>query len=84
MDKNKGTANKGNLVVGVYYRPPDQGEDVDEAFASLLRLQEASHLQALILLGHINHPDTGNLSSTSLRTLNLKAGGTGGMESLPS
>jgi len=24
--------NKGNLVVGVYYRLPDQGEPVDEAF----------------------------------------------------
>ena len=24
--------NKGQLVIGVYYRPPDQGEAVDEAF----------------------------------------------------
>ena len=24
--------NKGQLVIGVYYRPPDQGETVDEAF----------------------------------------------------
>ncbi|PKU41806.1 rna-directed dna polymerase from mobile element jockey-like [Limosa lapponica baueri] len=24
--------NKGNLVVGVYYRPPNQGEPIDEAF----------------------------------------------------
>ncbi|KAK4807182.1 hypothetical protein QYF61_024308 [Mycteria americana] len=42
-------------MAGVYYRPPDQGEPIDEAF--LLQLQEASHLQALILLGDFNHPD---------------------------
>jgi len=24
--------NKGNLVMGVYYRPPDQGEPTDKAF----------------------------------------------------
>ena len=33
--------NKGNLVVGVYYRPPDQGEPIDKAF--LLQLQKALH-----------------------------------------
>jgi len=31
--------NKGSLVVGVYYRLPDQVESVDEAF--FLQLQEA-------------------------------------------
>ena len=41
--KIRGQANKGNLIVGVYYRPPAQGEDVDEAF--LLQLPEASHSQ---------------------------------------
>ena len=46
---------KCQLVVGVYYRLPDQGEPVDEAF--LLQLQEASRSQALILLGDFNHPD---------------------------
>ncbi|GAB0204009.1 mitochondrial enolase superfamily member 1 [Grus japonensis] len=35
--------------------PPDQGEPIDKAF--LLQLQEASCLQALILLGDFNHPD---------------------------
>jgi len=39
--------NKGHLVVRVYYRPPDQGKPVDEAF--LLQLQEMPHLQALTL-----------------------------------
>ncbi|GAB0210070.1 hypothetical protein GRJ2_003472800 [Grus japonensis] len=47
--------NKGNLVVSVYYRPLDQGEPIDNAF--LLQLQEASHSQALILLGDFSHPD---------------------------
>ncbi|KAK4828983.1 hypothetical protein QYF61_001639 [Mycteria americana] len=47
--------NKGNLVVGVYYRTPNQGEPIDEAF--FLQLQEASHLQALVLLGDFNHFD---------------------------
>jgi len=40
--------------VGVYYRPPDHGEPIDEAF--FLQLQEASHSQSLILLGDFNHP----------------------------
>jgi len=48
-------ANKENLVVGVYYRPFDQREDVNNAF--LVQLQEASHPQALILLGDFSHPD---------------------------
>ncbi|GAB0179484.1 hypothetical protein GRJ2_000413700 [Grus japonensis] len=55
-------ANKGNLVAGVYYRLPDQGEPVDEAF--LLQLQETSHLQALILLRDSNHPDICGKNST--------------------
>ncbi|PKU43549.1 rna-directed dna polymerase from mobile element jockey- hypothetical protein [Limosa lapponica baueri] len=58
--------NKGNLVVGVYYRPPGQGQPADKAF--LLQLQEASHSKALVLLGDFNCPDifwkifTANLS----------------------
>ncbi|PKU28413.1 mitochondrial fission process protein 1 [Limosa lapponica baueri] len=47
--------NKGNLVVGVFYRPPDQGVPTDEAF--LLQLQKASRSKALVLLGDFNHPD---------------------------
>jgi len=31
-------SNKGSLVAGIYYRPPDQLEPVDEAF--FLQLQE--------------------------------------------
>ncbi|GAB0203436.1 hypothetical protein GRJ2_002809200 [Grus japonensis] len=55
--------NKGNLVVGVNYRPLNQGEPIDKAF--LLQLQEASCSQALILLGDFNHPDICWKSSTA-------------------
>lgn len=49
--RNRG--NKGNLVVGDYYRSPNQGETIDEAF--LLKLQEALRSHAHILLGDFNH-----------------------------
>ena len=42
-------------MIGVYYRPPDQGEAVVEAF--LLQMREALCLWALILVGDFNHPD---------------------------
>jgi len=45
--------NKGNLVVGVCYRPHGQGEPIDKAF--LLQLQEALHSQVLVLLWDFNH-----------------------------
>jgi len=35
--------------------PPDQEEEVDEAFYK--QLQTASQSQALVLMGHFNHPD---------------------------
>ena len=42
--------------MGVYYRQPDQEEEVDEAFYT--QLQAASQSQALVLLmGDFNHPD---------------------------
>ena len=39
--------------MGVYYRPPDQEEEVDEAFYK--QLQVAS--QSQVLMGDFNHPD---------------------------
>ena len=42
-------------MVGVYYKPPNQGKPVDEAF--LLNLQEASHLYTLILMRVFNNMD---------------------------
>jgi len=44
----------GNIIVGGYYRPPDQ-EEVDEAFYKQLKI--ASQSQALVLMGDFNHPD---------------------------
>ncbi|GAB0206503.1 hypothetical protein GRJ2_003115900 [Grus japonensis] len=45
----------GDTVVGVYYRPPDQEEEVDEAFYR--QLEVASRSQALVLMGDFNCPD---------------------------
>jgi len=45
----------GDSMVGVYYRPHDQEEEVDEAFYR--QLQAGSQSQALVLLGDFNHPD---------------------------
>ena len=42
-------------MIGVYYRPSNQGEHIDEVF--LLLLQEALCSQALILLGEFSHPN---------------------------
>jgi len=45
----------GDVIVDVYYRPPDQEEEADEAFYR--QLQAASQSQALVLMGTFNHPD---------------------------
>ena len=45
----------GDVIVGVYYRPPDQEEEVSEAFYK--ELKAASQSQALVLLRDFNHPD---------------------------
>ena len=42
-------------MIGVYYRPPDQGEAVDKAF--LLQMWEASCSWAFVLVGDFNHLD---------------------------
>jgi len=51
----KGQPHMGDIIVGMYYRPPDQEEEVDEAFYE--QLKAASQSQALILVGNFNHPD---------------------------
>uniref|UniRef100_K7F1Q8 Reverse transcriptase domain-containing protein n=1 Tax=Pelodiscus sinensis TaxID=13735 RepID=K7F1Q8_PELSI len=48
-------ANSSDVVVGVCYRPPNQVDEVDEAFFE--QLSEASRSQALVLMGDFNHPD---------------------------
>jgi len=44
-----------DITEGVYYRPPDQEKEVDEAFYR--QLQAASQSQALVLVGDFNHLD---------------------------
>ncbi|PKU45166.1 mitochondrial fission process protein 1 [Limosa lapponica baueri] len=51
----KGKANKGDFVLGVCYRPPNQDEQVDEVFCK--RLAAASQTPALVLVGDFNLPD---------------------------
>ncbi|GAB0177896.1 hypothetical protein GRJ2_000254900 [Grus japonensis] len=50
-----GQANKGGVVVGVYYRPPSQDDATDELFFKELR--EASKSTALVLMGDFNLSD---------------------------
>jgi len=50
----KGQAHIGDVIVGVYYRPPDQEEEVEVFYR---QLQAALQSQALVLMGHFNHPD---------------------------
>ncbi|GAB0207584.1 hypothetical protein GRJ2_003224100 [Grus japonensis] len=51
----KGRAGAGDIIVGVCYRPPDQGDRADEAFYR--QIGAASCSQALVLMGDFNHPD---------------------------
>ncbi|CAM4648647.1 unnamed protein product [Lepidochelys kempii] len=53
--KFRSVCNKSDVVVGVCYRPPDQGDEVDEAF--FRQLTEATRSHALILMGDFNFPD---------------------------
>ncbi|PKU40120.1 adaptin ear-binding coat-associated protein 1 [Limosa lapponica baueri] len=48
-------ANKGDFVLGVCYRPPNQDEEADEVFYK--RLAEVSQLPVLVLVGDFNLPD---------------------------
>jgi len=50
----KGQAHTGDTVVGVYYRPPDQEEEVNKAFYRQLKV--ASRSQALVLMGELQPP----------------------------
>ncbi|PKU32511.1 mitochondrial fission process protein 1 [Limosa lapponica baueri] len=55
--------NEGKFMVGVYYRPSDQGDEVDEEF--ILQLQKPSCLQAPVWIADINHLDICWKSSTA-------------------
>ena len=45
----------GDTVLGVYYRPPDHNEEVDEALYR--QVIAASQLQTLVIMGEFNYPD---------------------------
>ncbi|GAB0209576.1 hypothetical protein GRJ2_003423300 [Grus japonensis] len=51
----KGSTGAGDIIVGVCYRPPDQGDQADEALYR--QMEAASRSQALVLMGDFNHPD---------------------------
>ncbi|GAB0207232.1 hypothetical protein GRJ2_003188800 [Grus japonensis] len=51
----KGSTGAGDIIVGVCYRPPDQGDRADEALYR--QIGAASRSQALVLMGDFNHPD---------------------------
>ena len=48
-------ANKADVMVGVYYRPPSQDEEADEIFYK--QLGEVSQSLPLVLMGDFNLPD---------------------------
>ncbi|GAB0202744.1 hypothetical protein GRJ2_002740000 [Grus japonensis] len=51
----KGRAGAEDIIAGVCYRPPDQGDRADEALCR--QIGAASCSQALVLMGDFNHPD---------------------------
>ncbi|GAB0202998.1 hypothetical protein GRJ2_002765400 [Grus japonensis] len=51
----KGRAGAGDIIAGVCYRPPDQGDQADEALYR--QVGAASRSQALVLMGDFNHPN---------------------------
>ncbi|GAB0199653.1 lysine-specific histone demethylase 1A [Grus japonensis] len=51
----KGSAGTGNIIAGVCYRPPDQGDRADEALYRQIGVASCS--QALVLMGEFSHPD---------------------------
>ncbi|XP_075779238.1 uncharacterized protein LOC142827520 [Pelodiscus sinensis] len=53
--KLKGVKNEGDIMLGVYYRPPSQVEEVDEAFFK--QLTKLSKAQDLVVMGDFNYPD---------------------------
>ncbi|PKU45732.1 mitochondrial fission process protein 1 [Limosa lapponica baueri] len=51
----KGKANKADIMVGVYYRSPNQDVEVDKTFFQ--QLEELSQSLTLVLVGDFNFPD---------------------------
>jgi len=55
MGKDQGKACRGDILVGVCYRLPNQDEEKDKAFCE--QLAEVAQLPALILIGDFNFSD---------------------------
>ena len=53
--RNKGWAAMADIAVEVYYRSPDQDDEVSEALYKQLEVVLQSH--ALVLMGDFNHPN---------------------------
>ena len=51
----RGMANKVDILVGVFYRQPNQDEETDEVFYK--QLVEVTQSPALVLMGDLNFPD---------------------------
>ncbi|CAM2116169.1 unnamed protein product [Caretta caretta] len=68
--KFRGENNKGDVMVGICYRSPDQEDEVDEAFFG--QLIEVSRSQALLLMGDFNHPDICWESNTAVHRQSRK------------
>lgn len=66
----KGHANMGDTTVSVYYRLPDQENEVDEAFYTQLEVASQSH--PLFLMGNFNHCDICWKSNTAKHTQSRK------------
>lgn len=49
---------KGDIIVGACYRPPDQGKQEDRALCRQIGAASGLNLQALVLTGDFNHPDS--------------------------
>ncbi|GAB0183727.1 hypothetical protein GRJ2_000838000 [Grus japonensis] len=59
----KGSTGAGDIIAGVCYRPPDQGDRADEALYR--QIGAASRSQALVLMGDSNHPNTCSRDNTA-------------------
>ncbi|GAB0199565.1 hypothetical protein GRJ2_002421900 [Grus japonensis] len=53
----KERAGKGDIIVGVCCRPPDQEEQVDQALYRQIGAASGLNLPALVLMGDFSHPD---------------------------
>ena len=56
MGEDWGKACRGDILVEVCYRPPNQDEEMNETFYK--QLAEVAQSPALVLMGDFNFPDT--------------------------